>query len=135
MKQKIILIHTETIQFAHEHGYVATPMGRKCVVAGINSANARLVSFAERAAINAPIQGGAADIVKLAMQRVAWAIEEQKLKAKLLLQVHDELVLEVRENDVAKVREILKQIMENVVSLDVPMLVDIGVGDNWHFAH
>lgn len=126
---------TETIQFAHEHGYVATPMGRKCVVAGINSANARLVSFAERAAINAPIQGGAADIVKLAMQRVAWAIEEQKLKAKLLLQVHDELVLEVRENDVAKVREILKQIMENVVSLDVPMLVDIGVGDNWHFAH
>lgn len=126
---------TETIQFAHEHGYVETPMGRKCAVDGINSANARLVSFAERAAINAPIQGGAADIVKLAMQRVAWAIEEQKLEAKLLLQVHDELVLEVREDDVEKVKIILKQIMENIVSSDVPMSVDVGVGDNWHDAH
>lgn len=126
---------TETIQFAHEHGYVETPMGRKCALLGINSANARVVSFAERAAINAPIQGGAADIVKLAMQRVAWAIEEQKLEAKLLLQVHDELVLEVREDEVEKVKMMLKQIMENIVSSDVPMSVDVGVGDNWHDAH
>ena len=126
---------SETIQFAHEHGYVETPLGRKCALSGINSSNSKIVSFAERAAINAPIQGGAADIVKLAMQRVAWAIDEQKLNAKLLLQVHDELVLEVKDEDVEKVKTLLKQIMENTIKLDVPMIVDVGVGNNWHDAH
>lgn len=126
---------SETIEFAREHGFVATPMGRKCYIFGINSPNGRVMSFAERAAINAPIQGGAADIVKLAMQRVAWAIKEQNIPARMLLQVHDELVLEVREDAVEKVRELLKQIMENVVQTSVPMVVDVGVGDNWHDAH
>lgn len=126
---------SETIQFAHEHGYVETPLGRKCALSGINSSNSKVVSFAERAAINAPIQGGAADIVKLAMQRVAWAIDKQKLNANLLLQVHDELVLEVKDEDVEKVKTLLKQIMENTVKLDVPMIVDVGVGNNWHDAH
>lgn len=125
----------ETIEFAREHGYVETPMGRKCSVFGINSPNGRVVSFAERAAINAPIQGGAADIVKLAMQRVAWTIKEQNLPARMLLQVHDELVLEVREDAVEQVRGMLKQIMENVTKTSVPMVVDVGVGDNWHAAH
>ena len=91
--------------------------------------------LAERAAINAPIQGGAADIVKLAMQRVAWTIKEQNLQARMLLQVHDELVLEVREDAVEQVRGMLKQIMENVTKTSVPMVVDVGVGDNWHAAH
>lgn len=126
---------SETIEFAREHGFVATPMGRKCYIFGINSPNGRVMSFAERAAINAPIQGGAADIVKLAMQRVAWAIKEQNIPARMLLQVHDELVLEVREDAVEKVRALLKQIMENVAETSVPMVVDVGVGDNWHDAH
>lgn len=126
---------TNTILFAREHGYVETPLGRKCSVFGINSPTARTMSFAERAAINAPIQGGAADIVKLAMQRVYWALKEQNIDAQLLLQVHDELVLEVRENEVEKVSALLKQIMENVIQLSVPMTVDVGVGDNWHAAH
>ncbi len=126
---------SETIEFAREHGFVETPMGRKCYIFGINSTNGRVMPFAERSAINAPIQGGAADIVKLAMQRVAWAIKEQNLPARMLLQVHDELVLEVREDAVEKVRALLKEIMENVAQSSVPMVVDVGVGDNWHAAH
>ena len=94
-----------------------------------------MASFAERAAITAPIQGGAADIVKLAMQRVAWALKEQNLEANLLLQVHDELVLEVADKDVDAVKTLLKQIMENVIETSVPMIVDVGVGKNWHDAH
>ena len=124
-----------TIAFAHQYGYVLTPLGRKCTIFGINDSNHNVASFAERAAINAPIQGGAADIVKLAMQRVAWALNEQNLEANLLLQVHDELVLEVADKDVDAVKTLLKQIMENVIETSVPMIVDVGVGKNWHDAH
>lgn len=124
-----------TIAFAHQNGYVLTPFGRKCTIFGINDSNHNVSSFAERAAINAPIQGGAADIVKLAMQRVAWALKEQNLDARLLLQVHDELVLEVKDSDVDAVKTLLKQIMENAVETSVPMIVDVGVGKNWHDAH
>ena len=124
-----------TIAFAHQNGYVLTPLGRKCAIFGINDSNHNVSSFAERAAINAPIQGGAADIVKLAMQRVAWALKEQNLDARLLLQVHDELVLEVKNSDVDAVKILLKQIMENAVETSVPMIVDVGVGKNWHDAH
>ena len=125
----------KTIDFARQHGYVETPLGRKCAVLGINDKNRNVAAFAERAAINAPIQGGAADIVKLAMQRVAWALKEQNLAAELLLQVHDELVLEVRDDAVAAVKKLLKEIMENVIETAVPMIVDVGVGQNWHEAH
>ncbi len=124
-----------TIAFAHQNGYVLTPLGRKCTIFGINDSNHNVSSFAERAAINAPIQGGAADIVKLAMQRVAWALKEQNLEANLLLQVHDELVLEVKDSDVDAVKTLLKQIMENAVETSVPMIVDVGIGKNWHDAH
>ena len=124
-----------TIAFAHQNGYVLTPLGRKCTIFGINDSNHNVASFAERAAINAPIQGGAADIVKLAMQRVAWDLKEQNLEANLLLQVHDELVLEVADKDVDAVKTLLKQIMENVIETSVPMIVDVGVGNNWHDAH
>lgn len=125
----------KTIEFAHRYGYVETPFGRKCSVLGINDRNQRLVSFAERAAINAPIQGGAADIVKLAMQQVDYALKEKNLDARLLLQVHDELVLEVRENLTEEVAELLKHIMENVVDTAVKMSVDVGVGTAWDSAH
>lgn len=125
----------QTIVFAKQHGYVLTPMGRKCSVIGINDKNHMTVGFAERAAINAPIQGGAADIVKLAMQNVAEAIKTHLWDAKILLQVHDELVLEVKEDQTREVADALKKIMENSANTDIPMSVDVGIGDNWHEAH
>ena len=125
----------KTIEFAHRYGYVKTPFGRKCSVLGINDKNHRLVSFAERAAINAPIQGGAADIVKLAMQQVDYALKEKNLDARLLLQVHDELVLEVREDLTEIVSDLLQNIMENIVDTAVKMSVDVGVGATWDSAH
>lgn len=124
-----------TIDFARRHGYVLTPLGRKCAIAGINDKNKRLAAFAERASINAPIQGGAADIVKLAMIRVQQALTENRLAAKLLLQVHDELVLEVREDEAEKVAELVKNIMENAAEFDVKMEADAGIGDSWSAAH
>ena len=114
----------QTIDFAHSHGYVETPLKRKCSVIGINDKNQRLVAFAERAAINAPIQGGAADIVKLAMQQVNRALIEQKLDARLLLQVHDELVVEVKAEQAEQVAEILQNIMEKVSATAVKMVVE-----------
>ena len=125
----------ETIKFAHANGFVLTPFGRKCSVAGINDSNRRYVSFAERAAINAPIQGGAADIVKIAMQRVDRAIKEQGFDAKLLLQVHDELVVEARAEQAERVAELLKSIMESVAGDKVKLLVETGIGDDWNGAH
>ena len=125
----------KTMAYAHRYGYVETPFGRKCAVAGINDQNHRISSFAERAAINAPIQGGAADIVKLAMQRIASAIKERSLDARLLLQVHDELVIEAREDIVPQVAEIMKTIMENAADTTVKMVAEVGFGDNWNDAH
>lgn len=125
----------KTIDFARRHGFVLTPSGRKCAIAGINDKNKRLAAFAERAAINAPIQGGAADIVKLAMIRVQQALTANGLAAKLLLQVHDELVLEVREDEAEKVAELVKNIMENAAEFDVKMEADAGIGDSWSAAH
>lgn len=123
----------QTITFAHENGYVMTPFGRKCFVYGINERMTR--SFAERAAINAPIQGGAADIIKMAMIQVQKDIEQQKLDVTLLLQVHDELIFEVKNEDVEAAKNLIKSAMENVVQLDVPFVVDIGQGHNWKEAH
>lgn len=125
----------ETTTFAHRYGYVETPFGRKCALLGINDQNQRIASFAERAAINAPIQGGAADIVKLAMQRIDTALQQQNLDARLLLQVHDELVVEAAEADAPKVAAIMKEIMENTASTDVKMVATIGIGDKWNDAH
>lgn len=123
----------QTIAFAHEHGYVLTPFGRKCFIYGINERMMR--SFAERAAINAPIQGGAADIIKMAMIGVQQEIITQKVEANLLLQVHDELIFEVKDTDVDKAKALIKTAMESVVHLDVPFIADVGVGHNWKEAH
>ena len=125
----------KTKKFAHENGYVMTPFGRKCVIAGINDSNQRTVAFAERAAINAPIQGGAADIIKLAMQKVAYCLRDENLKTKILLQIHDELVLEAPDEEVEKIKILLKETMENVIKTGVDFVVDIGVGKNWGEAH
>lgn len=125
----------KTIAFAHAHGYVVTPFGRRCSVLGINDNNKRLVANAERAAINAPIQGGAADIIKLAMNKIEQVLTEKNMKTKMLLQVHDELVFETPDNEVEQALEIIKYYMENIVESTVPFKAEAGVGETWTEAH
>ena len=125
----------ETVAFARKHGYVLTPFGRKCAIAGINDKNKRIAANAERAAINAPIQGGAADIIKLAMNKIGGVLQEAGLKAEMLLQVHDELVFEVPDAEVEAASAHIKQTMETIVDYEVPLLAEVGVGDNWAAAH
>ena len=125
----------DTVSFARKHGYVLTPFGRKCSVLGINDKNKRLAANAERAAINAPIQGGAADIIKLAMNKIENLLSSGGYQTEMLLQVHDELVFEAPENEVEKVSALVRETMENIVAYDVPFNVEVGVGDNWTQAH
>lgn len=125
----------ETVYFARANGFVMTPFGRKCSVGSINDRNAARRQFAERAAINAPIQGGAADIIKKAMLRVPLALKEADLSAKLLLQVHDELILEIPEEEAEKTAQVVKNVMENVFTLSVPLVAEVGVAGNWADAH
>ena len=125
----------KTIAFAHANGYVETPFGRRCSVLGINDSNKRVVANAERAAINAPIQGGAADIIKLAMTKIENILTSEGFAAKMLLQVHDELVFEVPENEVDKVISLVKEHMENIVDSSVPFKAEAGVGTTWTEAH
>ena len=125
----------QTTMFAHQYGYVLTPFGRKCSIMGINDKNKRIVANAERAAINAPIQGGAADIIKRAMIAVQRELEEGGYKTKMLLQVHDELVFEAPLDEVEKAAAMIKKTMEGVVDLAVPFVAEVGIGDNWAQAH
>jgi DNA polymerase-1 len=120
---------------ARENGYVTTLYGRKCFVPGINDKNGARRSFMERAAINAPIQGGAADIIKRAMIRLPGALKKAKLSGKMLLQVHDELVFEVPEKELDATAAVAREEMENVTELSVPLVVDAGSGQNWDEAH
>ncbi len=122
------------VEFAKKHGYICTLTGRKRVIPEINSANYNLRQFGERAAMNMPLQGSSADIIKIAMVNVAKALKEEGLKTKLILQVHDELVLEAPEDEVERASAILKEKMENAVSLKVPMTVDVHTGKNWYDA-
>ncbi len=116
---------------AREHGYVRSIYGRIRPLPGIADRNANIRKAAEREAINMPIQGTASDIVKIAMLHVDEELKRAGLKAQLLMQVHDELLVEVPEEEVKKVTEILKHEMETAVSLDVPLVADVGVGENW----
>src|SRR5262245_24001382 len=116
---------------AREHGYVRSIYGRIRPLAGINDRNANIRKAAEREAINMPIQGTASDIVKMAMLKVDEEFKRAGLESRLLMQVHDELLVEVPDKEVAKVTEVLKHEMESAVSLDVPLVADVGVGDNW----
>ncbi len=128
-----------TKKFARERGYVLTIFGRRCHMPGILDKNPARRSFMERAAINAPLQGTAADIIKRAMIRVPPALAKAKLKARMLLQVHDELLFEVPEAEVEATAALVKKVMEGAtlpaLELSVPLIADTGVGDNWADAH
>ncbi|MBP6460095.1 MAG: DNA polymerase I [Crocinitomicaceae bacterium] len=120
---------------ARELGYVETIKGRRRYLPDINSANAIVRGFAERNAINAPIQGSAADIIKLAMIVVDKAMQEQQVKSKLLLQVHDELVFDVHESEHELMKQLVREAMESAIDLVVPMEVEMKIADNWLDAH
>ena len=120
---------------AREEGFVSTLFGRKCHTKGINDRNPNMRGFAERAAINAPIQGGAADIIKRAMIQVPGALMDAGLKARMLLQVHDELVFEVPKAEAEDTISVVKATMEGAAKLDVPLVVDAGTGMSWDEAH
>ena len=125
--------------FAREHGYVETIFGRVCYLRGIKDPNPSVRGFSERAAINAPLQGAAADIIKRAMRRIPPALEKSGLKARMLLQVHDELVFEVPDKEIKETASLVKAVMEGAaapaVELSVPLVVDTGSARHWDEAH
>lgn len=122
------------VAFAREHGYVSTLTGRKRYIREINSSNYNLRQFGERAAMNMPLQGSSADIIKIAMINVQSALRRKGLKAKMILQVHDELVIDSPLDEAEKAAEILKFEMENAVQLNVPLCVEVHTGNNWYEA-
>jgi len=124
-----------TRQHAHETGFVETIAGRRLYLPDINAKNKMLVKAAERTAINAPMQGTAADLIKQAMINIAAWQKESKLDVNMIMQVHDELVFEVLENDLEQAQQEIKQLMENAIKLDVPLEVSLGHGHNWEEAH
>jgi len=125
----------ETRARARELGYVETVYGRRLWLPELKSGAPVRRQAAERAAINAPMQGTAADLIKLAMISVQQFLEEQKLKTLLIMQVHDELVFEVPSPELDIVKTKVPEIMQSVAKLDVPLVVELGVGDNWDKAH
>ena len=125
----------QNIQFAKQNGYVETIMGRRRYLRDINSNNQTVRGYAERNAINAPIQGSAADIIKVAMINIYAEIQKRQLKSKLLLQVHDELVFDAHKDELDELKKLVSEKMVNAVNLEVPMVVDMGVGQNWLQAH
>jgi len=125
----------KTIEFAREHGYVETMMHRRRYLRDINSGNANVRGFAERNAINAPIQGTAADMIKIAMIGIFQEFENRKLKSKMIMQVHDELVFDTPKVEVKEVKSILLDKMPGAIPLDVPVVIDMNNGDNWLEAH
>jgi DNA polymerase I len=127
----------DTINFAREHGYVQTLMGRRRWLRDINSANFTVRSFAERNAINSPIQGTAADMIKLAMIKLYQELEKRKFKSKMILQVHDELVFDALKEEAEAIRPVIIECMQAAMPLphDVPVIAEIGGGENWLEAH
>jgi len=126
---------TDTMNFARENGYVTTLMGRRRYLRDINSANATVRGFAERNAINAPIQGSAADMIKIAMINIHREIKAQKLEAKMTMQVHDELVFDVPNHEIELIKPIIMHNMKTAIKTEVPIMVEIGTGLNWLEAH
>ena len=125
----------EIRKLAATQGYVETYFGRRLYLPEINSSNGMRRQAAERTAINAPMQGTAADIIKLAMISVDSWLLDSKMDSSIIMQVHDELVLEVAENELSTVLEQLEKRMANAAKLKIPLVVDIGIGDNWDQAH
>jgi DNA polymerase I len=120
---------------AREKGYVQTLLGRKRWLRDITSANATVRGYAERNAINAPIQGSAADMIKVAMIHIHHELQRQGLRTKMLLQVHDELVFDVYKPELDTVKPLIEKLMREALPLAVPVEVGIGVGENWLEAH
>ena len=127
----------DTINYAREHGYVQTLMGRKRWLRDINSANFTVRGFAERNAINSPIQGTAADMIKLAMQKIAAAIKKEKMQSRMILQVHDELVFDATKPEVKELKPLIIECMQSALPLPnkVPVIAECGEGTNWLEAH
>jgi len=125
----------DTIAFAKDKGYVQTIMGRRRYIRDINSGNATVRGFAERNAINAPIQGSAADMIKLAMINIQKWLRLSNLKTKMILQVHDELLFDAPKDEVEEVQEKIKELMSHAMKLNVPVLVEANSGENWLEAH
>ena len=126
---------SEQVDFARDNGYVSTVLGRRRYLKDINSSNAVVRGAAERNAVNAPIQGSAADIIKIAMINIHKKLKAEKLKTKMLLQVHDELVFDVYKTELEHVKTMIKTEMENAFKMDVPLDVELGIGENWLEAH
>ncbi|TQD40405.1 DNA polymerase I [Haloflavibacter putidus] len=125
----------EQVEFAREHGYVSTVMGRRRYLKDITARNHVVRSAAERNAVNAPIQGSAADIIKVAMINIQKKLKDKNYKSKMLLQVHDELVFDVHKDELEELKALIKTEMENAFKLEVPLDVEIGVGQDWLEAH
>ena len=124
-----------TKETARINGYVETPFGRRCWVPGIADKNPARRAYAERQAINAPLQGGASDIIKSAMVRLPKVLREHGLTARLLLQVHDELLFEAPEHEAERLSQVARTVMESAATLSVPLLVETGTGRTWAEAH
>lgn len=125
---------TEIKAKAHEQGFVETIAKRRRYLPEISSKNFNLRSFAERTAMNSPIQGSAADIIKIAMIKVAEALQENGMQARMLLQVHDELIFEAPTDEIEELSELITRVMDSAVVLDVPMLVESHSGNTWYDA-
>jgi DNA polymerase-1 len=125
----------DQINFARQHGYVQTILGRRRYLPDIHSANAVVRGQAERNAVNAPIQGSAADIIKIAMIKINQALEEKQMQSKMLLQVHDELVFDAYKPELDQLKALVTDCMQSAFSLEVPLIVDLGEGINWLEAH
>lgn len=126
---------SDTMNFARENGYVETIMGRRRYLRDINSANQTVRGFAERNAINAPIQGSAADMIKIAMIKIHQDIKDHNLQSKMTMQVHDELVFDVLKSEKEVLKQIITERMKNAIKMEVPILVEVGEGSNWLEAH
>ena len=113
-------------------GYVETLLNRRRYIPELKSRNFNVRSFGERIAMNTPIQGTAADIIKIAMVKVHRELKNRKLKSRLILQVHDELIIETFKDEVEEVKKVMKDIMENSIKLDIPLKVEISIGENWY---
>ncbi|MEY3398744.1 MAG: hypothetical protein RL220_1338, partial [Bacteroidota bacterium] len=125
----------ENIEFARKTGYVETILGRRRYLPDIHSANAVVRGFAERNAINAPIQGSAADIIKVAMININREMKERGFVSRMIMQVHDELVFDVHQSEADALAPIIRDKMQNAVSMRVPLDVDMNTGNNWLEAH
>lgn len=125
----------KSIAFAREHGYVQTMMGRRRYLPDINSSNSVVRGFAERNAINAPIQGSSADMIKIAMIRIFNEMNKKNLKTKMILQVHDELIFDAYKKEVDEIKPMIEDKMKNAIRMKVPVVIDINTGENWLLAH